>query len=198
MSGLKLPYSFAPPPRWIFTCVRDRAISIDDAWLLSTLFHLARAAALASGDETPSVLLDTLLDYVHPKRYHRHAEQERARDALRKRLARAQQRGLFSYRVVGNPATGYKYVFKLPTEPPSVSALCPTKSDASCPTSTAAEHGTTPAVAATDVQAVSDLMCGESLHPCPTSDGSCPTSEGAAIAVVETSPAAGGKGRVRA
>lgn len=140
----RMDYAFAPVPRWVFTYMREGRLSAEDVLLLSTLFHLARNRDLQRRAETPRVGLDVLFHYVDPRHFRGNAERKRAREALRKRIARAQERGLFTYRLEGNPTRGYFYVFTLPHEPPPLSARCPPADDASCPADDALDRGSEP------------------------------------------------------
>lgn len=170
-----LPYKFGPVPNWAFEYVRDRKISQDDGWLLACLYRLARTETLISGGET-RVNLATLLEYVDSRKFRRRAERQRAHDALRKKIERAQKRGLFTYRVTGNPTTGYRYLFQLPQAAPEVSALRPTTNGNPHPTSQAAPSESAPDVAAEAKPNASDHQRAKELPSRPRSDSSCPTS----------------------
>jgi hypothetical protein len=175
-SSRRLPYEFAPVPRWLFEYRRDRVVGDKEFALLAALYNLAPIAKLRIG-ENFSINLDRLREYVDVRSLRRETDRKRSDDAVRKRLERARDRGLLEYTVTGNPTAGYRYSISLPLSKPNLSAKRPISSGVSRPTSPPPEARTSKPDAQTEASVASGLSCGASVQPRPTSDVPRPTSE---------------------
>jgi hypothetical protein len=178
---LKLEYRFNPVPDWVFEYKRSRAISPDEACLVESLFHLANKdrlkGPLSRPSETPTLTLDRLLEYVTPKKFRRTIEYQRAREALRKRLLRGQEHGLFRYRLIGNPAVGHKYVFTLMRAAPTLSGTCPSTDGAKRPGAGEAKARPVTDAARKSCQSVSGSERARTLHERPVADAPRPPAQ---------------------